>query len=214
MKIGKIYKIIHTQTNTCYVGSTFNTLRDRWAHHKNHFKDYLCKKGDNVAIFKYFKEFGVENFKIILIKEYIVIDRIHLEMYEQLWINKLNPVNITNPFNIMYEVYKKQHRQAKYQENKDYYKNKGKEYREKNNELIKMKKKEYYEANKDKILKKDKEYREKNIEKQKQRDKKYYDSVKDKKIMCECGTEIQYVNRFKHQQTKKHFTLLNSKFTH
>lgn len=209
MKTGKIYKIIHTQSDICYVGSTFNTLRDRWRRHKNNFENYLFKEGDNVAIFKYFKEFGVENFKIILIKEYMVIDRIHLEMYEQLWINKLNSVNINNPFNIMYEVYKKQYRQVKYQENKDYYKNKNKEYREKNDELIKMRKRGYYQANKDKILKKEKEYREKNIEKQKQKDKKYYNSVKYKRIMCECGTEIQYVGRFRHQQTKKHFTLLN-----
>jgi len=96
MKIGRIYKIIHTQSNICYVGSTFNTLRDRWRGHKN---DYKCDK--NVSIYPYFKEFGIENFKIILIKEYEVVDRLHLESKEQIWINKLNCCNKGNPLNLL-----------------------------------------------------------------------------------------------------------------
>ncbi|GMF38340.1 unnamed protein product [Phytophthora lilii] len=86
--IGKIYKIIHNQSNIIYIGSTFNDLKGRFAQHK---ADY--KRKHNISIYEYFERYGIENFKIILIKEYEVIDRRHLEVYEQLWINKLKPIN-------------------------------------------------------------------------------------------------------------------------
>jgi hypothetical protein len=89
MKIGKIYKIIHTQSNICYVGSTFDELRNRFRKHKNDL---------NCSISKYFTKFGIENFKIILIKEYEVIDRKCLQAFEQLWINKLKSINMKQTF--------------------------------------------------------------------------------------------------------------------
>lgn len=93
MKTGKIYKIIHTQSNICYIGSTFNTLRDRF---RKHCLSSKC------VISEYFEKYGKDNFKIILIKEYNVIDRVHLEAYEQLWINKLKCINGQSAFNPFY----------------------------------------------------------------------------------------------------------------
>jgi len=98
--IGKIYKIIHLQSNICYIGSTFNILRQRWQQHKQDYSKWLDGKNDNIAIYPYFKEYGIENFKIILIKEYEVVDRKHLEVYECLWVNKLKPCNNKNPFQL------------------------------------------------------------------------------------------------------------------
>jgi hypothetical protein len=40
------------------------------------------------------RELGIENFDMQLIKCYNVFDRQHLRAYEQLWINKLNSINI------------------------------------------------------------------------------------------------------------------------
>ena len=60
MKIGKIYKIIHNQSNICYVGSTFNTLRDRWGNHKGHYNSWLKGNFAEVAIYPYFKDFGIK----------------------------------------------------------------------------------------------------------------------------------------------------------
>ena len=45
------------------------------------------------------KLYGIQNFKIILIKEYMVYrehkkDHRHLFVYEQLWINKMKCINI------------------------------------------------------------------------------------------------------------------------
>ena len=37
MKIGKVYKIIHTQSDICYVGSTTASLKSRWWSHKSKY---------------------------------------------------------------------------------------------------------------------------------------------------------------------------------
>ena len=134
MKTGKVYKIIHNQSNICYVGSTFNTLRDRWQCHKKNYNSWLNNnKRSKISIYPYFEEYGIENFKITLIKEYEVIDRRQLEVYETLWIKKLNTINELQAFNIVFK-------------NHDSYK-----------EMIKKYKKKYYEQNKETINKKNKE---------------------------------------------------------
>ena len=99
MKTGKVYKIICSLTNDIYIGSTFNTLRDRWMTHKNRYRQYQKNPSRNMSIHNYFDKYGIDNFKIILIKEYEVVDRNHLESKEQLWINSLKPINIQSAFN-------------------------------------------------------------------------------------------------------------------
>ncbi len=141
-KTGRIYKIIHNQSNLVYVGSTFDVLAKRWQRHKKHFNEYLENKKSVPIICKYFKEFGIENFKIILIKEYQVIDRKHMEIYEQLWINKLKPCNKVNPIAIC-KLKKKQRVKQYYEDNKKKIKEKAKIYYEKNKEEIKKKTKIY-----------------------------------------------------------------------
>jgi len=89
-RTGRIYKIIHNQSNIVYVGSTFNLLRQRWQKHKQNF---LHNRKNSCSIFNYFEKYGIENFKIILIKEYQIVDKYHLRAYEQLWINKLKSIN-------------------------------------------------------------------------------------------------------------------------
>ena len=90
---GRVYKIIHNQSNICYVGSTFNEIRYRWRDHKQDYKKWLKGNHDNISIYSYFKTHGIENFKMALIKEYEVVDRRHLEVYETLWIAKLRSCN-------------------------------------------------------------------------------------------------------------------------
>jgi hypothetical protein len=172
MKIGKIYKIIHTQSDIIYIGSTFNTLRDRWAKHKQ--IDSKC------IISKYIQEFGSEQFKIILIKEYEVVDRAHLESKEQLWINKTKCINIQSAFNALPKI-SFQKANKKYREiNKD----KIKEYQE-NNKQYHI---DYHKSNKKQISAKSAEY------------------YKEKKIRinCECGGKYYNVHKLAHFKTKKH----------
>lgn len=152
--LGAIYKIIHNQSNWCYVGSTFNELRYRWQDHKLAYsKWYNDRTKNKTSCFDKFLEFGIENFNIILIKYYEVVDRLHLEMYETLWINKLKSCNTNRPFCIKYIssiTYRKK--------NKKHISEITKIYREKNREHFKEVKKIYKEKNREKLNEKNKIY--------------------------------------------------------
>jgi molecular chaperone DnaK (HSP70) len=172
-KTGRIYKIICSQSNDIYIGSTFNRLSDRFRQHKLAFNQYLNNNHCCISIFPYFEKYGIENFKIILIKEYNVCDKKGLLVYEQLWINKLNSINnwcAFQPFN------KKQYGKLYYENNKDY----KKQYYENNKDNIKDYKKQYRENNKDKIKQYGKLYYENNKDNIKNYKKQYYENNKDK----------------------------------
>ena len=102
MVVGKIYKIITSQSNECYVGSTFDELRYRFRRHKHNYKAWKNDKQTDIHLSScyLFDKYGVNNCKMVLIKEYEVIDRKHLEVYETLWINKLHSINHNVPFAI------------------------------------------------------------------------------------------------------------------
>jgi hypothetical protein len=95
--IGRIYRIIDSQSDLCYIGSTGSSLKLRWKRHKDHYQKWVKGKSSEITIYPYFKQYGITRFKIVLIKEYNVFDKKHLEAYEQLWINKLCCVNKRNP---------------------------------------------------------------------------------------------------------------------
>ena len=101
MKIGRVYKIICAVDDVVYVGSTFNTTRDRFNQHKRQYKECLKGLQKNISIYSFFEKYGIDNFKMILIKEYEVEDRKHLQAYEQLWINKCNCINKIGAFSIL-----------------------------------------------------------------------------------------------------------------
>jgi hypothetical protein len=170
MKVGRIYKIITQESNDIYIGSTFQDLAQRFKRHKNHYKDW--KKGVfcNIAVFELFEKYGVDKCKMMLIKEYEVFDRLELEAREQLWINKLKPINKINAFNIEW-VYRKHYNSKNKEKIKEYY--------ELNKDKIKERGKIYREKKKDEIKKREKEYRKNNIEKEKERRKTYREKNKD-----------------------------------
>ena len=171
--IGKIYKIIHNQSNINYVGSTFDILRNRFRKHKINL---------NTSISSYFEEFGAENFKIILIKEYEVFDKKHLLAYEQLWINKLKSINIMQTFKPLKKQFE-QLRLSNFQKINDLeLKDKNKEYYKKNKEILTVKFKEYYEVNKDKL---------------------------QEKINCECGGKYTFQHKSRHEKSNKHLNFIN-----
>ena len=215
---GSIYKIICTQdSNFCYIGSTFTTLNQRFHQHKSHYKMWLKTKKKNLSTYPYFDKYGIDNFKIILIKSYKVCresqrDNAHLKVYEQLWMNKTKrAVNIHKAFNPLLKLdqkeYHKKYHKKTYENNKERKKEYDKKKYENNKEKIKEKTKKYRENNKEKIKEKEKKYRENNKEKNKERQKEY----NKEKITCECGSIICKGDLSKHKKTKKHFNLMKQK---
>ena len=162
---GIIYKIIHNQSNWCYVGSTFDELRYRWRDHKTAFKKWEeDKTRNNMSCYEMFLKYGIENFKVIEIKYYEVVDREHLEVYETLWINKLKSCNRNQPFRIkkLSELYyRNTHKKEISQRDKIYRENnndklqlKQAEYRKLHREELNQKEVERYYKNRNKILEK------------------------------------------------------------
>ena len=174
---GRIYKIVCGLSNDVYVGSTIQELKYRFRDHKYDYKQYLKNKKKEVAIYPYFTQYGIENFKIILIKEYDVIDRKHLMIYEALWMYKLKSINKNTAF-----YFKKLSQ---------------KQYRNTHKENRKM----YLEINKEKIEKQDRERANKYYNNNKE---KILQKIKEKYECIICNITLTKSNKLRHEQTKKH----------
>ena len=90
MMKGKIYKIISTGGPEFYVGSTSNTTRDRFKYHNQNFAQ-LWKGSDDLfcSCFQQFERYGVDHWKMVLIKEDNVHDTKQLKAYKTWWIKTL-----------------------------------------------------------------------------------------------------------------------------
>lgn len=214
MKIGKIYKIVTPKSNDCYIGSTFDKIKYRFSNHKAKYKIWKekeLKKG--CSVFDFFDEHGFENCKILLIKEYEVIDRKHLEVYETLWIKKLKSINIVEPSggilkNTRLEQYKqknkakiKQSREKYHIKNRERLNQKSKEYHQKNRDSRNQKNKEYYKENKEKIILYQKHYRKENKDKVRQTEKTYY--LNNRELLNQKRKLYREANKNKLNQKRK-----------
>ena len=84
--IGRIYKIINSKNDKIYIGSTKRSLQIRFDRHIS--KSY---KG-NTKIAKAMREIGVENFILILIKEYQCNNSQELNKFKNIQINEYNSI--------------------------------------------------------------------------------------------------------------------------
>jgi len=181
MTIGRIYKIVSGQTNECYVGSTFNELKYRFRQHKNDYKQWKDGLRWGCASFDVFDKYGIDNCRMLLIKEYKVEDRKHLQMYEQLWINKLKSINKLSAF-VIEPVLKKmiaERDKKNYKENKERILEQKKKYYEENKEQLLEKNKKYRKENKEKITEQYKKYRKEHKKERKEYNKKYCEEHKE-----------------------------------
>ena len=191
---GHIYIIFcNVNPKIYYVGSTFNELKQRWINHKNHYKEKQL-----ISIYKYFDEYGIENFTLKLIKSYDVYrehnkDRKHLEAYELLWINKLKGCcNQILPFNPLPKLSK----QLYYEKNKEQSLRVNKKWRDNNKETKKQIDKNYYKKNKEHLLEVAKKYKINN--------KEQIAEKRKEKITCECGSIFGIWKRNRHIKSNKH----------
>ena len=149
--IGTIYKITKiNDISICYIGSTFKTIAERWSNHKKN------NNGNRCVIYNYIKTYGTNAFKIQMIKEYDVIDKKHLQAYEQLWVNKFKLKNSCINKNNTFGILKKE--KKLYAENKEEYKKQARirqrVYYQKDKQVIKNKSRQYYHDNKQQLSKK------------------------------------------------------------
>lgn len=143
--IGRVYKITSCKGDEIYIGSTTQILTQRFGEHKY---EYTSKRrpGKKSSSWVLFDKYGVENCKIELIKEYEIVDRQHLDAYEQLWINKTKCINYKNTikFTRLWDRKKK------------------KEYTKKHKERITKYQEEYRKTHREKNIEYQKEYRKRN----------------------------------------------------
>jgi group I intron endonuclease len=215
---GKIYKILNTLDDDCYVGSTTQTLSKRMT---NHRKDMLSEVKKDRLLYTKMRIHGADNFYIELIEDYPCENIEQLRQREGYYIRELGTLNrnvagrTKQEWTTEHIDHKKELDKKRYMDNHESELAYRKEYRENNKEKLRELKKKHYEENKEEILQKQKDrynehrerireqhhrYREQNIEKIRQ-----WESTK---ILCSCGIEYTQANRLRHCRSQRHKQLL------
>ena len=169
---GKIYKLVSSNTDEIYIGSTIKTLEKRKYGHLSAFKQW--KDGKPNTSLSSFRIIEAGDVEIVLLELYPCDTKNELFYRERYWMEKLKCVNIYRP--IVGQVETKEIEKKYKEKNKEKIFRRSKEYNEKNKEELSEKRKEYNEKNKDR----QKEWREKNKEEQSKKRKEYYEKNKDK----------------------------------
>lgn len=225
-----IYKLVHCndQSNeNIYIGSTTN-FRGRKNEHKS--TCYNTKtRHYNQNVYQFIRDNGVwEEWLMIPIEVYPCNNRQELLIKERYYVESMKPkLNKQIPNRTPQEYYEdeKEHLSElskKYREdNKERIKEHKKQYYDNNKEYIKEQVKKYIQVNKEHVKDYKKQYREKNIEHVKQKEKQYRENNKEyikdqakqylKKVDCECGCKISLINLKRHQTSKKHIQIMETK---
>ena len=143
IKRGFIYALKSNSIDVIYIGSTIQTIKERFRLHKKEYKNHQNNIGNYVSSYEVVK---YDDCYVELIKE-VVCNKNQLRTIESEEILKhSNCVNIYNPKPRTDEEVK-MYDKIYYEKNKEYFKEYFKEYYEKNKQHIK----EYYEQNKYKL---------------------------------------------------------------
>jgi len=198
---GKMYRIVSPNHDKVYIGSTVETLAQRFSVHK--------QKRNCTAV----QIIDAGDARIEEIEAFPCLDKYQLEDREaelQLadWdgcVNK-NVAGAVRRAGGM-PAYQKGY----YEAHLDQIKAKEKVYREANAEKIKANHKVYREANAEKIKAYHKVYREAHLDQIKAKDKVYYEANKEKlraqhskKCTCSCGATYRHSDKARHLRTKRH----------
>lgn len=208
-------------------------ISKRWQCHKDDFKQWL-KHPENrhCSIYPFMKEIGLKKFKMLLIKEYIVVDKDHLKVYEQLHINRyrIKKYGIVNKYHCLkgysckfferytkrkyvldnnehIQEYQKEYALAYKEELKEYQK----EYNIKNAEHLTVQRKQYRDEHKEVAAEYSKIYREEKKDELQEKQKIYRELNKEKikerkslKIDCACGSTYCQDAKANHERSAKH----------
>jgi hypothetical protein len=215
--VGRVYKLVSSETDQIYIGSTTLALSERLRRHKVHYNIVIKGEIKNVTsaveILKY------DDVTIELVYEGEFRSKQDLRKQEGCIIK--NTVNCVNKIvaGRTSEEYRQDNKQILNQRSREYYGThkellgqKNKEYRKANQEALKEYMKSYREVNANQIKEKAKQQREANPEHFKEKDQRYYEMNKQKvlqrmkeKITCPvCGSVISKGDKAKHERTNKH----------
>ena len=161
----KIYKIVCNITGETYYGSTTQTLAQRITGHRY---GALKEKYTSCEIIKR------GNYDYVLCEECPCENKEQLHAIERKWIEENDCINKHIP-NRTHEEY--------VVANKEYFKQKAQDNRERNKQQIYERRKKYREENKEQIAAKKKE-----------------------RCICECGASIQQQTKYRHLTSEKHKT--------
>ena len=191
-KNGKIYKIISNHMpDTCYIGSTTQSLCKRFGAHRRCYKQYLR---DGTKYTSACKMVCYPDAKIYLIESYNCSNRNELEKREGEIMKKfMKDESLENPVNMVIAG----------RTSKEYYVD--------NQNEIKEQQKQYYKDNQEKIKEHKKQYRDNNKNKVKEQQKKHYDNNKDIintkrkiKVNCEyCNSCVRKCDIPRHHRTMR-----------
>ena len=183
---GKIYKIADCNFTKCYIGSTCESLSQRMARHRRHYRFYLKNPSRCMTSFYLFDEVGIENCKIYLIENFPCNSKEELLRREGFHIQNNECVNrcLAGRTPTEYKAY----------------------YNPLNQDKIKEGYKQWYENNKEHWKEKAKEYREKNKDKINQKTKET--------VVCSCGAVVTKYKVNRHKESKKHLNFENATMTH
>lgn len=136
---GKIYSII-APNGYCYIGSTIQSLSDRFTNHKSNFKRWIDNRATKTSVYDLFIQSGPDNCKIELIENFPCDSRADLERREGEIIKNTKCIN------------------------KVIAGRKSEEYRRDNAEILSKKFKEFYNKNKEEQIQRVKDYYQEHIE--------------------------------------------------
>ena len=166
----KIYKIVDNGYQSCYYGSTTQSLCNRMSRHRQNYNSFKNGKFNKISVFNIFDDYGLENCKIELVENYPCNNKEELRKKEGEYIKNNDCVN---------KCVAGRTEKEWYNDNKESKINQVKKYRETHKNQISQNKKDYYQKNKEIISEKDKKYRENNLEKIKERNKKWREDNKE-----------------------------------
>ena len=201
----KIYTIrCRTDKDLIYVGSTTQTLSQRWTDHKQH-SNHLNKQ--NRLLYKKINEIGFDNFYIELYMEYPCTNKSQLQKKEGEITREIGNMNMVIAGNTIGKTKQEyiteyQHTDKFKEDKKKYYQTE--EYKEwnlsrKQTPEYKQQAREYYIKNKLKAA----QYYQDNKEHIQQR--------ANEKITCDCGCVISKSNLKEHIKTLKHLKIMTPK---
>jgi len=175
----KIYIISSGQTNKVYIGSTKQSLEQRFCVHKSHAK--AKNKCKSRVLINNFSDCKIELIEYTTNDLRLQRERFWIEYYGDRAVNRQIPGRTKKEY---------------YQQHEEQIKEYLKEYKQQHAEEIKDYKKEYYQQHAEEI----KDYYQQHAAQIKERMKEYGNV----RINCDCGTSYTRGNKIRHLRSKKH----------